>query len=383
MTNGHRALTPAHGDLPASRLVDLSGDGRARGEAHGETLRPLIDEALQLWRERIAVRHGVSPQRFAESFLAATGFVRTVQHAAPELHREVLGIAAGSAQPIEDIWVYNLMDEEWRFQHGQGLGCSVIAARTPHPDGRVVIGQNMDLPVSMAGSQAVLRIRARDGEPAQIVLTAAGMVGLLGVNALGVACCVNTLKGLPAATSGLPVAFIVRGVLRRADARSAAAYLETVPHASGQHYAIADAETLVGYECSSERCVPAPAANELVHTNHPLWTHPESLTSTSADGSSTSAPRLEALRSVLPTVRRAGDIERALSDARTGLCVRPTEQVPTQTFCGVEFVLSAAPAVRVALGPPDTTTWYSVSWQDKSGPAAVSAAQDVAAQDLP
>ena len=103
----------------------------------------------------------------------------------------------------------------------------------------------------------------------------------------------------------------------------------------------------------------------------------------SADGSSTSGPRLEALRSVLPTVRRTGDIERALSDTRTGLCARPTEEVPIQTFCGVEFVLSAPPAVRVALGPPDTTTWYSVSWQDKSGPAAVSAAQDVAAQDLP
>lgn len=43
----------------------------------------------------------------------------------------------------------------------------------------------------------------------------AGMVGLCGVNSAGVAISCNNLSQLNHKTSGLPVAFVVRGILQR------------------------------------------------------------------------------------------------------------------------------------------------------------------------
>ncbi len=367
MTNGWRSPS-ARGDLgPGTALpttvVDLSGDGRRRGEAHGESLRSTIDTALHRWRDHVAGRHRMPPSQFVEVFLASTGFVQAVEQMAPDLHEEVLGIAAGSGQPVDEVWAYNLMDEEWRFQHDQGVGCSLLAARSTSPPGGVLMGQNMDLPASMAGSEAALRIAAAVDEPAQIVLTAAGMVGLFGVNRAGVGCCVNTLGGLPARRSGLPVAFIVREILRRPNADAAVSWLKAVPHASGQHYAIGDAHSVRGFECSSDACVEGPPTERLVHTNHPIWV--DSPPTVEGDwGGLTTVARLEALRSIVPDIERAGDIESALSDPSAGLCVQPTSEVHTETFCSAEFTLSESPAVRVSLGRPDMSEWFDLPWPD-------------------
>ena len=102
-------------------------------------------------------------------------------------------------------------------------------------------------------------------------LTAAGMIGLTGVNAAGLGVCVNTLPMLNHSRAGLPVAFVMRGVLERTTAAGAAAFLETVPHASGQHYALAAADGVMGYECSAAGAVRSDdGSGGLRHTNHPL-----------------------------------------------------------------------------------------------------------------
>ncbi|KAA0085287.1 6-aminopenicillanic acid acyl-transferase [Mycolicibacterium sp. P9-64] len=344
------------------KIVDLRGDGRSRGEGHGESLRSEIDSALQQWRDRIAVQRGTTPRQFVERFLAETKYVETVERLTPELFDEVVGIAAASGQPIDEMWAYNLMDEEWRFEQEQAVGCSVIAAKISEPSSGVVIGQNMDLPASMAGTQAVLRLAAQGGEPAQIVLTAAGMVGLFGVNRSGVALCLNTLEELPASQSGLAVAFVAREVLRQRSASAAAARLKTVPHASGQHYAIADALTLRGFECSSEECVEGPASQQLIHTNHALWADSQRAPAVGIWGGPTTRPRLDALKTIIPSIRRSGDIERVLTDSTTGLCIRRTDEIPSETFCSAEFTLTDSPSARVALGLPDVTEWIDVEW---------------------
>ncbi|MGP3533308.1 C45 family autoproteolytic acyltransferase/hydrolase [Microbacterium sp. RD1] len=351
-------------DVGAPIMVDIAGDGRSRGEAHGEALRSLIADGLERWRHHVGERHGVTPRTFVERFLTASEYVATVERVAPDLYAEVAGIAAASNQPLSEVWAYNLMDEEWRYQHDQGVGCSVIGM-TSDPDGAgVVLGQNMDLPSSMSGNQALLRIAESHGEPTQIVLTAAGMVGLLGVNRAGVACCVNTLEGLPGSLTGLPVAFVVREVLRQPNADEAVARLVGVPHASGQHYAIADSRGIRGFECSAEACVEGPAASGLVHTNHALWVDSPAAHER-AWGSPTTLPRLRALDALLAAVSSGEEVEAALSDPTSGLCVRPTIEVATETFAGVMFTLprSAQPSVRIALGRPDRTPWRDVPWE--------------------
>jgi isopenicillin-N N-acyltransferase like protein len=367
---GGRPAAPAtvDGDPFGGRLLDLSGDGATRGAAHGEEFRGLIGEALERWRDRIGTRSGGDPGGYVHDFLDRTDYAGTVARLSPDLHQEVLAIAAASGHPVAELLAYNFMDEEWRFDRDVLTGCSVIGvvARAGGAVGEtVVLGQNMDLPTSMTGSQVVLRI-AGDGErPERIVLTAAGMIGLLGVNAAGVAVCVNTLNSLPAADSGMPVAFIVRRVLDHRDAATAGRYLTSIDHASGQHYAIADGSGVHGYECCADGCAAGPAGSALAHTNHPLWWPDGSGSGDDPEGhavTSTTYRRLASLEAGVRGVRVSGDLRPLLSSTEGGVCVVETPERRAATFCSAEFTLTSPPSVRVALGAPNTTAWHPIGW---------------------
>ena len=342
---------------PVDRLVDLSGDGPARGTVHGEELRGPIADALDRWRDGIGTRTGRSARAYVADFLGSTGHVATTARLSRDLYGELLAIAAASGQPRDDVLAYNLMDEQWRYDGDADTGCSVLAT-VLDADGSTLLAQNMDLPASMDGAQAILRIAAVGDAPDQLVLTAAGMIGLFGVNALGLGICVNTLTDLPAARDGLPVAVVVRELLRRRDVRSAARYLASAPHASGQHYALADRHGPRGYECSAAGCVAGPGGRDLLHTNHALW-----CATAEASRSTTTHARLRALRKGLPAVRRTGDVRPLLTSPADGLCVQPAPRRPSVTFCSAQFLLTAdPPAVSVALGRPDLVSWQPIGF---------------------
>ena len=372
----HDSATAGHpgacSDSPGMRLLRVQGDGAARGKAHGEEFRDLIGEAMERWREALALREKIPTERYIGDFLSSTGFAASAKELSPDLFAEAEGIAAGSGQPFDDVLVYNLMDEEWRYERDPNIGCSTIGTFLhdggPH-HARAVLGQNMDLPATMRGSQIVLQIENPDG-PDQIVLSGAGMIGLLGVNAAGVGVCVNSVRALPSAEKGLPVAFVIRELLLRTDAAAAAGYLESVPHASGQHYAIGDPTGIRGYECSSEGCVAGPEGRQLLHTNHILWSAYEDAANDSqhafeAHGTHT---RLTSLRNGLEQVRSFGDLQRLLSTTDNGLCVLPTPDRQVETFCAAEFVLAEPPLVRIAAGRPDQAPWQTIGWSTSRRP---------------
>jgi isopenicillin-N N-acyltransferase-like protein len=347
-------------DPTPPRLVELSGDGAARGAAHGEELREPIAETLEQWRHAVREHSGLDPALYVRNFLGSTGFVRTVGEHCPDLLEEVRAIALAGNQPVDDVLAYNFMDEEWVYARSGHGGCSTIGAAV-EPDGTVILGQNLDLPTYMRDSQAILRIAAAGDEPAQLVLTAAGMIGLLGANMAGLACCVNTLYDLPAAGDGVPVAFIIRQLLKHHDAASAGRYLMSLPHASGQHYGIGDRHGLRGYECSAKGSVAGPADDKLLHTNHVLWWPDHDAPDGGHPG--TTEARLRALEAGLDEVRTTGQIRTLLSSTANGLCRLPIPATRvTETFCGAEFTLSAPPVVRVTLGRPDKTAWRRVGW---------------------
>jgi isopenicillin-N N-acyltransferase like protein len=226
----------------------------------------------------------------------------------------------------------------------------------------VVLAQNMDLPAFMEGSQVVLRILAHGNEPEQLVMTAAGMIGLLGVNRTGVACCVNALSMLPSGTSGLPVAAVIRRMLTHSSAAAASAEVVSLAHASGQHYALADPHGIRGFECSAAGCVAGPAGADLLHTNHPLW-GPDGGVVPQPDAVD-SAGRLSSLVVGLDAVRDSGDALDLLGSTANGLCVVPTPAMAAATFCSAELTLTTPPAVRVTPGRPDLVPPRPVPWSD-------------------
>ncbi len=200
-------------DLP---VVTCAGSAGERGERHGEALRGLIADGLGRWAESIASTHGLGPDVYIPGFVQGTDFLPAIRRWTPGLLVEIEGIARGSAQPWEWIYAYNLLDEEWTWaserKAGTAPGCSVAGFA---PDGGTpLLAQTMDIPNIHDGTQAVLRIEP-ENSPAALVFTRAGMIGLTGCNEDGLAVVVNNLDMLPASRTGLPVAFVIRGILER------------------------------------------------------------------------------------------------------------------------------------------------------------------------
>ena len=185
-------------------LVDVVGDGYARGRAHGEQLRDRVQSSVGNVIEAL----GGSTE--IERFISETDFLTTIDRITPDLGQEVRGIADGADLPLHQVLAHNLMDEHWWWSttRNRREACSLLATIEPGP----LIGQTMDLPTYMDGSQFILRSTFTDGS-VSTVLSSAGLIGLCGSNSHGLGICVNALSMLNHSPDGLPVAFVMRGAL--------------------------------------------------------------------------------------------------------------------------------------------------------------------------
>jgi len=291
-------------------------------------------------------------------FLGSTDFLPAIERHVPDLLEELRGIAEGAAQPFETVLVRNLMDEEWWFGGAAERDACTVVGRAANGYGATLLAQNMDLPALMDGDQAVLRIRPREGAE-QVVLTAAGMLGLNGANAAGVGLCANSLDTLRHSDQGLPVAFVIRGALAARDADAAVGFVRGVPHASGQHYAIAERRSITSLECSGEGVTTVAHDGLVAHANHPL-------TSTDVDDA-IRAPAAERENSEArqrfaeEMVGAIEDVERCksvLADRTVPLCVVRAEWM---TFGAIVMEVGERTQVSIAPGPPDRTAWHEFS----------------------
>jgi isopenicillin-N N-acyltransferase like protein len=339
------------------RAIECSGDSRTRGRAHGEALRVAIADTLERWAEYTARATGLHPAAYIEGLLAATDFVPAIAHHTPGLLEEVRGIAEGAGVAFDTMLAHNLMDEQWWHHHegGAGQACSLVSVPAG-PDRPAMLAQNMDLPDWTDGAQAVVHHRGPDGLDT-VVLTAAGMIGLTGLNSAGVGVCVNALSMLRHAADGLPVAFALRGALERPSGAGAAAFLRSVPHASGQHYAVADPEGAVGIECSAGKTVDSASGGRFWHTNHPLRSRDIDPGAPDPEGTDDSRTRQRRLEQLAAGLESADDCKRLLSDREAPLCVHPAPERRWLTFGSVVYELETPPRAWVAAGPPDTTAF--------------------------
>ena len=168
---------------------------------------------------------------------------------------------------------FQLVDEYWANggaiagDHCSGLG---IAGEGDRP---TYVAQNMDLEGFRDGFQVVLHVKHPDSGLESFVFTCPGLVAMNGMNSRSVGVCVNTLLQLRPRRSGLPVAFVVRGLLERTTVEEAIGFLRDVEHASGQNYILGGPAGVYDFECSAgkvARFVPEGRKGVVYHTNHPL-----------------------------------------------------------------------------------------------------------------
>ena len=354
-------------DLP---VVTCAGSPADRGERHGEALRGLIADGLGRWAESVASTHGLAPDAYIAGFVQGTDFLPAIRRWTPGLLDEIEGIARGSAQPWEWIYAYNLLDEEWTWaserKAGTAPGCSV-AGFAPG-GGTPLLAQTMDIPSIHDGTQAVLRIES-ESSPAALVFTHAGMIALTGCNEDGLAVVVNNLDMLPASPTGLPVAFVIRGILERRTLADAVDFVSQVAHATGQHYGIAAPEGLASVEgWATGVAVNAESGTRLLHTNHPLHTDETVGDPESRYQRSRTRERLDYLEHEAGPRRDVLGLQELLSDCTVPVSLGPERA--SMTFGAVVYECGQPARMWVTPGPPHLNAFRQVEWSSTREPMA-------------
>jgi len=366
---GSRVLRTA--PAPAPFLVKLRGTSFERGLQHGTAIKGAIDLAVQRWKTDLRELRNSDPDLLIAEFLQATEFMPAIQKWTPDLLEEVRGMAEGSGQPFETMLAYQLVDELWVYlDEPDAHHCSSVGvARRGHRP--AFIAQNLDLESFRHGTQTVLHIRPPEGEPEQLVFTTAGLIGAVGVNRSGVAVGANTLMQLQASKDGLPVAFLVRGVLARMSEPSALTFLNSVKHASGQNYMLGIGGKVFDFEASARgvtRYRPCQGDSPVFHTNHPLVNRDLKHWHTARQEGGGSESRFDALRRRFGA--KASDLSekaamaalRSRDTPRSPLCRSLGEGRSSFTFGSVIMTLSDPPSLQVTCGPPDVSEYVRYSF---------------------
>lgn len=255
------------------RYLELSGSPYKRGFTHGKLLKKEIHELIQRFKEDIQETTEEDPDQFILNFLEQTDYESSILKWTPEVMEEVKGISEGSGIDLETILMYQLVDEYW-FNTEDLLAhrCSSIGVDKSE-DTPSCTAQNMDIEPFYDGFQTVLKIKDQNSDLEILILTTPGLIGLTGMNNKSVSINCNTLIQLDYSKTGLPVAFIVRGVLEKSTQEEALEFLADIKHASGQNYIIGGPDKVYSIECSANKIAayrPFENAPFTYHTNHPM-----------------------------------------------------------------------------------------------------------------
>lgn len=251
-------------------------DPALRGQAHGEMWRSEIEQ-LTVVRRELSLRRGAFTSMDQVSAVAEL-HLPVLESVAPQLHAELLGIAAGSNRSPADIVVLNNYTD-LRDVPPSVVGGTAGDAEDAEPDGCTAVylngvdgpllGQTWDMHATAEPFVRMMRVRPRSGDHESLVFTLTGCLGMAGLGSDAVAVTINNLSSTDGRV-GLVWPALVRSLLTMPSADEAYARLLETPLSSGHHYMLADGRSFHGVECSGElkvRTQRGPRASHL-HTNH-------------------------------------------------------------------------------------------------------------------
>lgn len=207
----------------------------------------------------------------AAVFEQAERFMPAIANFAPYLLEEIRGIAEGAQCDVREIVAINARTElMYGVTHRPECSAIAISAEAS-ADGHIRVGQNWDWHPSLVGTLVLWLVRRDDG-PDLLTLTEAGIVGKIGVNAAGLAMCINLLRsdsdsGGPAA----PMHIILRRVLEACrNVDEAVALIGETPRCTSCNHMLADRSgAIADVEATpAGQWVHRPAHAILTHTNH-------------------------------------------------------------------------------------------------------------------
>ncbi|MFT3681631.1 MAG: C45 family autoproteolytic acyltransferase/hydrolase [Ferruginibacter sp.] len=359
------------------REITLTGWGYELGLQHGRLLKKEIAEITGKWKTNTARVLRKDPGLVVDEFFRYAHFDEAIKKWTPDLYEEIRGIAEGAQQPFKDIMILNLLDEFWVYQDAlYNHHCSAVGI--PAVNGNpACIAQNIDIEGYTDGYQVLLRLEGKDSVPEQLIVTHPGLIALAGMNKKGVGACMNALMQLKASATGLPVAFIVRGILSSTNKNDLLKFIQSVPHASGQNYMIGIGDEVYDFEASANKVTRFDPANKngtVYHTNHPLvnddvkeWfsTFDPGIKDAVDAARSNSHIRLAAVQRRVAATVTVDDVLlkntlRSKDDVYNPVCRSATGG--GFTFASVIMTLGDKPFMQVTAGPPDESEYTRVDF---------------------
>lgn len=263
-------------------LVELAGDPRAWGLAHGTKARAEIARNVELYRQRFAYWTKASPEELQKR---AAAYRQVIARSNPDYFAAMEGIAEGSGLDLLDIVAVNVRYEILysgfaargmeRKRPGLAVsgGCTSFAVAPSHSaNGHLLIGQNWDWIPEVEG--LLVRTRARDGTR-QLAFTEAGIAGAkIGLNSHGIGLAVNGLVSNADSWSRLRKPFHVRcwEILAAREFEAAANAVSGETRACSANFVLAQAgrrPRIVDFETAPESECRLEATDGFVtHTNH-------------------------------------------------------------------------------------------------------------------
>ena len=334
------------------KVIELEGTPYNRGLTHGQTLKAEIRQVINQWTEASEMMHEMKMDDIKNGFLQKTNYLDAIRKWTPELLDEIRGISDGSGIDYETIFLFQMSEELESYGRNFFLQrCTSIGVNKTDSN-PTYVAQNMDPPPFLHGFPTLLHIKDNNSDLESYVFTFPGFIGLNGLNNKSIAITGNGLPNRSIQIEGLPVSFIVRGILDQTSFKDAIGFLHEIKHAKAQNYIIGGQDESRCFECSSKEIhqfIPFQDANLTYHTNHYLVDAYESKY----------CSRLETLKD---EIKRRDykigfkDIKMILSSRKRN-AGRPISNV--WTYGSTIMVLSNSPELHLAPGRPDRTKFIT------------------------
>ncbi len=211
----------------------FSGSPLELGLQHGEELRDEIRHVLGWYMDQW---WGMEPQELQD---AVRDHARAVLELAPHLGAEMEGIARGAGLEAWQVYALNARTE--LRANTDALECTSVGVRGGQAAASgALLAQNWDWWNALRGWTRCVRLEPEAG-PAMITLIEPGMVGKIGMNALGVGVCLNFLSTPRVNLEGVPVHVLCRLALESSTAAQAIQRITQARRAACATYLIGDA----------------------------------------------------------------------------------------------------------------------------------------------
>jgi isopenicillin-N N-acyltransferase-like protein len=353
------------------RELELRGAPRAMGRQHGrafrDNIRKLTAERVHLSSDPKWTGQAVPRARVLE--LAEACLAEHIAYA-PHLIEEVQGIADETGLSLAELIILNgftdFTDTLYALggagAHGalpqpalqaMSQGCTAfIAPDTLAADGRGFYGQTWDMHASATPHVILLRV-VPEAAPAALMFTITGCIGMIGMNAAGIAIGINMLSGTDGRV-GVTWPFVVRQVLAQTDFDAALECITSAKLAGAHNYMLFDKHGRGANVEAMATCHAVTLLNgqPLVHTNHCLADFTAAVEQErDADLQASSAARLADARGILARGDATPQSLMALTRDPRAIC-RTADPVYHVETCGAAIMRPASGDFWAVWGVP-------------------------------